>query len=255
MLRRSRRSFFTAVTASVLASLALIACGSDDSSAPKDQSRPLTVEEAGTLAQVLYSNYEAGGADFVVTSLTEPRGQQVQLQGIVDWKNHSGHAVIRASLPDTQLSDVYWLTNMAAERRPTFDQILMGQGAAPEPVLVRSPNMNLRLDQMLAVVTGLASQQPENAQLILQNPNTEFIRDDTLQGTEVMVVRYGQRSLYWIAKDSGRLVRFEGNNERGDLPIVVDLPAVGSRTIDFPTEDRFISQSELGEMSSILTTW
>jgi hypothetical protein len=238
MFRNGRN--VTAVIALIVLSVTstvLVSCG-DNSSDASQENRPLTVDEAGVLAQVLYNNYELGGADFVVTSLTEPGGPQVQLQGIIDWRNHIGQAFVKASLPDAQLSEVYWQTSFAAERRPALDQILMGQGSSPEPFLVRAPNMNLRLDQMLAVVTGLAIQQPENAQLILQNPSTEFVR-----------------SLYWVAIDSGRLLRFEGNNEQGTLPIIVDLPVAGPRTVDFPTEDHFIAQGDLGELGSVITTW
>ena len=255
MFRNGRN--VTAVIALIVLSVTstvLVSCG-DNSSDASQENRPLTVDEAGVLAQVLYNNYELGGADFVVTSLTEPGGPQVQLQGIIDWRNHIGQAFVKASLPDAQLSEVYWQTSFAAERRPALDQILMGQGSSPEPFLVQAPNMNLRLDQMLAVVTGLAIQQPENAQLILQNPSTEFVRNDTLAGTDVMVLRYGKRSLYWVAIDSGRLLRFEGNNEQGTLPIIVDLPVAGPRTVDFPTEDHFIAQGDLGELGSVITTW
>jgi len=251
--RRNITAFITLVVVTVF-SLLLISCG-DDSTTASQENRPLTMEEAAILAQVLYNNYEIGGADFVATSLTEPGGSQVQLQGIIDWRNHIGHAFVQATVPDAQISEVYWQQSFAAERRPTFDQVLMGRGTGPEPVLVRAPNMNLRLDQMLGVITGLATQQPENAQLILQNPTAEFVRNDTLSGSDVMVLRYGERSLYWVATDSQRLMRFEGNNKNGTLPIIIDFPEAGERTVDFPAEDRFITQADLGELSGLITTW
>jgi len=252
------RSALTSVIALVvlpLFSTLLVACGDDDAMKISDESRPLTAEEAGTLAQVLYNNYELGGADFVATSVSEPGGSQVYVQGIIDWKTHTGHAGVQTQIPDAQISEVYWQANVVAERRPTFDQILMGRGAPPEPVVVRAPNMNLRLDQMLAVVTGLATQQPENAQLILQNPTAEFVRNDTLWSTDVVVMRYGKRSLYWVDTATGRLMRFEGNNEQGNLPIIVDFPQAGARTIDLPTQDRLITQENLADLNGALTTW
>jgi len=39
------------------------------------------------------------------------------------------------------------------------------------------------------------------------------------------------------------------------LPIIVDLPVAGPRTVDFPTEDHFIAQGDLGELGSVITTW
>ena len=253
---RNHRYIATFITLVVMTffPLLLISCRGDSTTASQEN-RPLTMEEAAILAQVLYNNYEIGGADFVATSLTEPGGSQVQLQGMIDWRNHIGRAFVQATVPDGQISEVYWQQSFAAERRPSLDQVLIGRGAGLEPVLVRAPNMNLRLDQMLGVITGLATQQPENAQLILQNPNAEFVRNDTLSGTDVIVLRFGKRSLYWVATDSQRLMRFEGNNENGNLPIIIDFPEAGMRTVDFPTEDRFVTQADLGELSGLITTW
>jgi hypothetical protein len=236
----------------------MAACGGGENSSSaggQEKNRPLTIDEAAALAQVLFLNYELGGADFRATSISAPGGAQVQLQGVIDWKNHTGRTAVQVQIPDTQINEVYWQQMLVAERRPSLDAILMGLGTASPPVLVRAPNMNLRLDQILGVITGLATQQPENAQLILQNPGSQFVRNDSLHGEDVMVLRYGKRSLYWIVLESGRLARFEGNSAKGDLPLIVDFPSTGPRSVNFPTEDQFVRPDQLGELSNVLSTW
>jgi hypothetical protein len=102
-----------------------------------------------------------------------------------------------------------------------------------------------RIDQVIAVVTGLAATRPENAVLIQQQAGSVFLRSDTLRGTEVEVVRYGERSIYWIDPVSGRMLRFEGNNSAGTLPVVVDfgqeiadqvVPPTGAEVVDVGTK-------------------
>lgn len=243
------------VIAGVLAmASAMSACGNSNS-APQNTERPLTIDEASMLSQTMYTNYDLGGATFEVATLTEPNGPQVSLRGVIDWKTHIGASLVSTDVEGAQISQVYWSDNVVGERRPMFDSTLVGMGVEPDPVIVRAPNMNLRLDQILSIITGLASEQPENAQLILQKPSTSFLRQDTLRNSPVTVMRYGERSIFWIEDSTGRMMRFEGNNTVGNMPIVIDFLTTEPQTVTLPNPQQTIASSQLNEIGQLLTTW
>jgi hypothetical protein len=102
------------------------------------------------------------------------------------------------------------------------------------------------------VVTGLATARPENAVLIQQEEGTTFLRRDTLRGREVEVVRFGERSIYWIDPLSGRMLRFEGNNSAGTLPVVVDFGQEIADQVLLPAPAEVVSIGTKPELSALL---
>jgi hypothetical protein len=103
-------------------------------------------------------------------------------------------------------------------------------------VVVRPPDMNRRLDQVIAVIMGLASRRADNAALIAQEPGSAFLRDDTLRDVPVVVLRYGTRNIYWLDAATGDMLRFEGTNQQGNLPTLVDLLELGETSVELPPE-------------------
>lgn len=138
------------------------------------------------------------------------------------------------------MTAVVWTQGSIGERRPALDAALggvLGGALGPEdvPVLTRAPDIAARrLDQVIAVITGLSSMQRDNAQLIAQTPGSAFLRDHTLRGRDVVVLRYGERSVYWLDRDTGEMLRFEGADASGSYPLVVDVIERGPRTIELP---------------------
>ena len=215
----------------------LVSCGSSS----KQLTRPLTQQEAANLAQSINLNYVEGGAKFTISTVIAPGQGALQVSGAIDWKNHIGNARVSADVSSSTLTGIAWLRNIVAERRPSFDNQLLKFGAAQPVAIVRKPNMNRRIDQVISIIMGLAAEQPENSQLILQKPGSVFLRDGALRGVEVQVLRYGERNVYWIAKDTGRLIRFEGSNELGNQPIVIDLSEHGPQDVSFPAKEFWIA--------------
>ena len=223
------------------ACLALAACGGGD----KPGARPLTQEEASRLAETMFLNHREGRATFEVATLTEPGGSRLRLAGTVDWSARSGAARVVVDGGTGTLAAVAWGSETVAERRPVHDGLLAGLGLPQGAWIGRPVDQRRRIDQVIAVVTGLAASRPENAVLIQQQAGSVFLRSDTLRGTEVEVVRYGERSIYWIDPVSGRMLRFEGNNSAGTLPVVVDfgqeiadqvVPPVVAQIVDVGTK-------------------
>lgn len=214
------------------------ACSGDDDEVVSTE-RPLTAAEASLLAEVLSSNYASGGASVTVATLDAPGGQRIDLAGEVDWKDLEGAAAVTVAAgnaPDA----IGWTESVMMERWPSLDTVLTGFGAPPGAVIVRPPDMNRRLDQVVAVLAGLSSPRPENAALLAQTPGSAYLRDDTLRGIDVVVLRYGERSVYWLDADTGDMVRFEATNDTGGLPIVVDVLDRGERTVDLPPQSAWV---------------
>ena len=242
------------VLAGVVVTVALMlgACGG--SKATKSSERPLTSEEASTLADALYLNWQDQGATFTANAAWTSIGRTIAMQGEVDWRTGTGHALVRAMGADTGLSEVWWNGTVVVERWPAIGTILGGLGYTNAKYLSRAPDPEKRLvDHVIAVVSGLAAPQRENPLLIQQTPGSAFVRHDDLRGSSIDVLRYGERSLYWIAVDTSRMLRFDGNASSGTAPTVVDLLTTGPQTITPPPRDTIIPTSSIASVYRGLT--
>ena len=220
-----------AVVGVVLVSVVLISCGGKGAA---DTSRSLNRDEAEMLAQVLYRNYESKGAVFEMSTRSVTSSGTVTLSGLVNWENHSGVAMVNGYGTGTELVEaIAWTSNAIAERRPGWADRLMGkdpQSFFVRPVAIESQ----QLDRLVAVITGLASTKPDNAQLVLQNEGAEFVRTDTLRNTNVVVLRYSPKLLYWVNAETGQMLRLEAIDSTGAWPIIVDIIETGPQTIPLP---------------------
>lgn len=242
------------MTALVGAALAVLVVGCGGSDGPvAGEPRPLTDDEAVRLAQAGHTNLLEGGATFEANSAflgTDPT-QTVTLVGEIDWVNHRGRAFVRANGPDEGLTEVYWEETFVLERRPVIDAIVNGMGGPATPWVARSPDSSTRqLDRLLALVLGLALEQPENALLLQQTEGSSFVRLDDLRGDPVEVLRYGTRNLYWLALDDGSMARFEGNSAGGTAPTVIDLLELGPVEVEAPPETDIVPVEAVAEIYS-----
>jgi hypothetical protein len=227
------------------------ACGSDDTSVSEPS--PLTNDQASRLAQAGYSNLLAGGAEFEANSafLGVQPSETVRLVGVVDWENHIGRATVISDGPSSGIVEVYWNETTVLERWPGMDDIVSSLGGPNQPWVARPPEpATKQIDRLLAILIGLALEQPENAILLQQTEGSAFLRDDALRGRNVEVLRYGNRNVYWLAADDGTMLRFEGNSAGGNAPTVVDLLTHGSVEVPQPDADDVISASAISEIYS-----
>lgn len=216
-----------------IAALIVSACGSDEAEGP----RPVTDDEAARMAETLFNDYDLGGADFELNGRL-PDGTTVRLAGEIDWRAHAGRADVRVSDgPDAAVTEVYWTEQVVIERIPTLAELAPQVGRAATELWARPPAVEQRhLDSMIQLLTSLAAEQRDNAVLIAQTPGTAWLRSDVAPGTDtpVDVLRYGDRTIYWLAEGGVTLLRFEGNNRDGNRPVVVDLSGHGGRDIELP---------------------
>lgn len=243
-----RRPF--AVVAAALLTLGVAACSDDD--AP-DGPQPLSRVQSERLAQAGYMNLRAGGAQFEANSAFLGTGdtESLTVAGQIDWKNHVGRAVVRGEGKEAGLVEVFWNETVVLERRPAMDSIIASRGGPTAPWVARQPDpKNRQLDRLLAIVLGLAMEQPDNAILIQQSEGSAYIRPDELRGTPVEVLRYGDRNLYWLAADDGTMLRFEGNSAAGNAPTIVDFLDREPVTVEQPIAADVVPVDAIAEVYS-----
>lgn len=238
------------VAAVFLSVLFLSACGGGKQSTE----RALTSEEASILAEVLFRNYEAQGASFYLAAQAGDGGGTITVEGIIDWKNHQGAARVFGGSQPYPVEEVWWSRDFVAERRPTFDEVMAQVlPTVNSPVLVRKPDaVKRRLDQILAIVTGLSSQTPDNAQLLLQMEGSAFIRTDELRNRQAIVLRYGKRTVFWLDQETKALLRFEGNNSTNQYPVVVDFLDFGRKVVQGPQASSLVNIANYGDQLALV---
>ncbi|MFM8794054.1 MAG: hypothetical protein ACKOFF_04035 [Acidimicrobiales bacterium] len=225
------------------------ACSGNEAALP----RPLTVDEASRLAGTMHGNHLAGSARFDVNTVDGPGGSALRLTGPIDWTNSTGAAAVSSAAAESTLVAVAWKGNAVLERRPVHDELLEGLGVSSPPWLARPIDPSRRIDQVISVVAGLATTQPENAILLQQKEGTAFLRSDTLRDIKVDVMRYGSRSIFWVDNETGQLLRFEGNTESGSQPVIVDFfPAAGASP-GFPSAGQVVNTTGRPELAALLS--
>lgn len=225
------------------------ACSGNEPALP----RPLDVDEASRLAGTMHLNHLAGRARFDVNTVDGPGGSALRLTGTIDWTTSTGVAAVSSAAAGSTLVAVAWQGNAVLERRPVHDEMLAGLGVVSPPWLARRIDPGRRIDQVISVVAGLATTQPENAILLQQKEGTAFLRSDTLRDIDVDVMRYGSRSIFWVDHETGQLVRFEGNTESGSQPVIVDFfPATGESP-RLPSGGQVVDTSARPELASLLS--
>jgi hypothetical protein len=212
----------------------LAACAGPD--APSGAVTQLTPRQASLLAETLHRNHEATGATFTLVALDAASGATLTLEGTIDWQGTQGRASVDGYTDgDGPVDEIAWTRDAVAELRPTQIELLASRGEPPGTFLLRGADpQGHPIDRLIAILAGLATLQPDNAQLILQNPGAGHLRDDVLRGRDVVVLRYSERSVYWVDASSGELLRFEGRDSLGGSPVVVDLLELGPQEVVLP---------------------
>jgi hypothetical protein len=224
--------------------LAAMGCGG---SSGEDGPRRFNDDDATLLANALFSNYESGGGTFRIVVQVAP-GASIAMEGVVDWKNHRGHATVVGQGKEEGVQEVYWSETSVLERRDAVNAVLAQTGRDGITFVARPVDTSRYLDEVIASVAGVASQQRDNPQLLQQSEESEYLREDVLRDVPVTVLRYDKLTTYWLAADDGRMLRLEGNNTPGTRPLVLDILTQGPQTIDGPAVDAVIGVEEIQDI-------
>lgn len=229
----------------LVAALVLASCGGG--AAP--QERGLTQDEADRLAAVLFTNHESKGATFQLATSFTATGDTLSMSGEVDWVNHQGHAMVNASGQENGVTEVFWSQSTIVERRPRLDPLFAATGRAGVLYVARQPDTRTRqLDRAVSVLVGLASTVRDNGVLIMQKEGSAFMRNDTLRGAPVEVLRYGTQNRYWLDVGTSTMRRFDGNAAAGSAPIVIDVLESGERRISPPPAGLVVPYGQVKEL-------
>ena len=223
--------------------LALAGCTAPAATGP----RGITEAEADRLADVLYTNFQDGGASFTLSALTTT-GATIAIEGDIDFTKGAGRADFTSTGSDASLVEVAWLGDTVLESIPTLVQLADAGGQGGFTWVARAADpQTYEVDAQLAIVRALGSEVRENPQLVRQS-GARWLRSDTLRGVAVDVFQYGKNTKYWLAKDGSQLLRFEGNNSDQNSPVLVDLTDPGTRTIDLPTLEETVAVQDIADL-------
>lgn len=237
------------IAAAVL--MTVVSCGGKEAV----RERALTQEEADRLASVMFMNHEKQGATFELTTSFTSTGDTLSMQGIIDWVNHRGRAVVSARGQEEGVAEVVWAQSVILERRPGLDAMLASTGHPGARYIARPPDpKNRQLDRAVAVLTGLASSVRDNGILILQKAGSAFMRTDTWRGKSVEVLRFGTQNRFWLEKGTDTLRRFDGNAAAGSAPIIIDFTEFGTRSIAPPPSAMVVAVDSVRDLYSSVTS-
>jgi len=179
---KRRRVAAVAIAAAVL--LGTAACTAGVSGQPS--ARPVTTEEAQLLAVARFHSFDAGSRGF--TAEVTERGSRVHVKGWIDYASNVGYAAVTGAFdPQAML----WTTTDVGIIPAAPDAA--GDPPLPIPRLDdpqwRSRPLDAqtsRLDAVIAVVTALGADRPDNP-LLVQQSGALWLRADEIEGEPVTV--------------------------------------------------------------------
>ena len=239
-----RRLVRLAAALAAVTTLALVGCSSSPAKnaagGPTPTVRGLTQDDAALLAQTLYKNTEQKGASFSLTTAFA-NGPTIHVQGALGWASNRGEATITVGAD--QPFDISWGSNAVLEQHAALAGAL-GKLKAGATWLARPANeQEVPLDRLLKLLSGLATNQPDNPTLV-QQQQAGFVRNDTLSGHAVKVFRYGVRNLYFVGADDGLLYRLEAYLNGFTAATVIDLSGWGPQTQRGPKSAEVVSVTD-----------
>jgi len=185
--------------------------------------RSLTTREAEDLAVVRFGNFRAGS---VLGSISAPGAQPLDAQVLLDFRRSLGIAVDRGAGRPALLA---WDgAHVWVSLDPVGDPF---HGTVPPASHWTGAALNRKnpVDLFLALVLELASDRPENPQL-LQQSTARYLRTESVGGQRLRIFSGpraagdsvgGSRTTFWLDPD-GQLVRFTAALG-GDRPFVLTL--------------------------------
>ena len=159
-------------------------CSGAQEATPPAGPRVVTTQEAQLLATTRFRNFDAGSRS--VTATIPVRGQQVHVDGVIDYATHTGYAT--ASGPDFPPQLLRWNLGVIA-----VHAAVAGQTSAPTLPMPKDgwQTRNLdptrsSLDTVLLVIADLGLDRPENP-LLLQQDGALWLGEQDLAGRRLTV--------------------------------------------------------------------
>jgi hypothetical protein len=243
---------------SLLVLLGLVAgCGSDGTTdqAPGD---PVTQEQAGVLAGLLYQDFQAGGADFVV-SAPYAESATLTLTGEIDFVGSIGRAQAVTKYSDGRPDDSRTLfftgTDLWFGSVPGLSAALTSAGLPDaqylrRPVATTSPQGTASLiDVLVQMVPRLSARSADDPGSFVQNQYT-WQGSSSVNGQLASLFRSGTGTTIAVGAESKQLVQYVTRLPDQTFDVTITLTDHGSREIDLPADDETVDAAAHPEVAA-----
>ena len=233
------------VAAALLIAAALTGCTGADQPTSEPTARPVTSEEAQLLAITRFTNYDTGSRPF--TTSLDVSGVETAMTGWVDYVSALGYASVTGSFGAEAL---LW-TDGALGAIPSepdaegYPVLPIAPASDPDWQIQQLDPSASALDALLAAISALGSDRPDNP-LLVQQSGALWLREDQVDGTAVTVfaappsdapvegeapTEDASSLRLWVAA-SGLLLRAEVRLNDGWT--TVDFPDAPAPTLELP---------------------
>jgi hypothetical protein len=261
---------------STLASATLFGCTGSEVTVPDtpsttaitattlEQGEALSVSEATTLSRLLFQNFDKGGAD-VIADVPYGLSSSVQIEGVVDWKTHTGQADVKVVDLDGKLvstSTVFWRDLYDPQKAivaTTLEGLTEAMAAKGNPginYVARPFSDGSPLDRVLRYLDGLATTQAENPLLMRQDEKAKSLGIENIQSGGVAIdataLRYG-KSRYWADPKNGRMLQASAPLAGLKKETVFRFTNHGPKTVALPPAEEVVDASTISELYGELT--
>jgi hypothetical protein len=237
---------------SLLLLLTLVAgCGSHDTAArtPGDK---ITQSEADVLSGLLYRDYQAGGADFVV-SAPFAEGTVLTLTGEVDFVRGIGRAQGVTTYGNGQPQETRTLFFTTKDiwfgDVPGLSAALAGAGL-PDAGYVRRPIATTGPSGTASLIDVLVQLVPRLSARAADDPRSFLERGYTWQGTRSVngdlasLFRNSAGTTVAVAAGSKLLVQYVTRLPDQDFDVTITLSDHGTRQIDLPSDAETVNATD-----------
>jgi hypothetical protein len=240
----------------LLVVLALVAgCGSgDEERAPGD---PVTDAEAEVLSGLLYRDFEAGGADFVVTA-PYAEGAVLTLTGEVDFVRGTGRAQGVTEYTDGRPDDTRTLFFTGSDLWfgdvPGLDEAVASAGL-PAATYLRRPIATADDEGTASLVDVLVQIVPRLSARAEDDPRAITERGYTWQGTRSVngelasVFRTGGGATVTVGAESDLLLQYVTRLPDQEFDVTVTLADHGVREIELPADEETVDAAAHPEVA------
>jgi hypothetical protein len=256
---RRRPPLVLALLAVLAPMLALVAgCSSgDEERAPGD---PVSAAEADVLSGLLYRDFQAGGADFVVAA-PYAEGAVLTLTGEVDFSRGIGRAQGVTEYADGRPDDTRTLfftgTDIWFGDVPQLAEQLTAAGL-PAATYVRRPIATAGTDGTASLIDVLVQMVPRLSARAADDPRSFTENDYTWQGTRSVngelasVFRTGGGATVTVAADSGLLLQYVTRLPDQQFDVTITLADHGEREIELPADEDTLDATAHPEVAAAL---
>ncbi|SDY22898.1 hypothetical protein SAMN05661080_02767 [Modestobacter sp. DSM 44400] len=246
-----------------LVSLLLVAllagCGSD-AATERMPGDPITADEAEVLSGLLYRDFKAGGADFVV-SAPYAENAVVTLTGEIDFAQGIGRAQGVTSYGDERPDDTRTLFFTTQDLWygdvPGLSDALAAAGL-PDASYVRRPIATTSATGTASLIDVLVQLVPRLSARAADDPRSFLERDYTWQGTKSVngdlasLFRSSTGTTIAVAADSHLLLQYVTRLPDQDFDVTITLTDHGERAIELPSDAETVTAADHPEIADAI---